>query len=483
MQKQMKSALVIAAAAGLAAASQTMAQYSVVSNIGGTFVDISTTGTFLGGGDDSAYAQAIAAAQSNALFPPGTLSISTNGGLGYNTDTNYANVAIPSTGYHAGGIGFAPFWDDLITNAAGAGIYTQVIGNTLIIQWQAMDAYPSSTTQGTFQVQIFGGGSGPGGALAQMLYQNVLFGTTNDNGASATIGYQADATTGSQYSFDTASIQNGTVLSLLYTGTTGACCSTSGSCSIAASQACTGAGGTYRGDGTNCATANCPQPCPPITGMLVTGPATWPVTHVSIPGARLFRDGVPDTCAAPGSPAGSGAGPYNADVYQFQNNSNTATCVSLTLNAQGQCNLYAGAYIPSFDPNNVVTNNVASTGVSTAIPPAPISMSFNVPANATFQIVVNDTNAVGVSTCADSYTFQIAGGALSCASVPQTCYPNCDASTTQPCLNVLDFSCFLNQFAAGSSYANCDNSTTVPVLNVLDFGCFLNRFAGGCSGC
>ena len=67
--------------------------------------------------------------------------------------------------------------------------------------------------------------------------------------------------------------------------------------------------------------------------------------------------------------------------------------------------------------------------------------------------------------------------------VPATCYPNCDLSTTQPCLNVLDFGCFLNKFAAGDTYANCDNSTTQPVLNVLDFGCFLNRFASGCSSC
>jgi hypothetical protein len=63
------------------------------------------------------------------------------------------------------------------------------------------------------------------------------------------------------------------------------------------------------------------------------------------------------------------------------------------------------------------------------------------------------------------------------------CYPNCDNSTQQPILNVLDFSCFLNKFAAGDSYANCDNSTQPPVLNVLDFGCFLNRFAAGCSNC
>jgi probable HAF family extracellular repeat protein len=64
-------------------------------------------------------------------------------------------------------------------------------------------------------------------------------------------------------------------------------------------------------------------------------------------------------------------------------------------------------------------------------------------------------------------------------SVP--CYANCDQSTTPPLLNVADFGCFLNRFAAGDPYANCDSSTTAPVLNVADFSCFLNAFAAGCS--
>jgi glucose/arabinose dehydrogenase len=62
----------------------------------------------------------------------------------------------------------------------------------------------------------------------------------------------------------------------------------------------------------------------------------------------------------------------------------------------------------------------------------------------------------------------------------QSCYANCDGSTLPPVLNVLDFNCFLNRFAAGASSANCDGSTIEPVLNVLDFNCFLNLFAAGC---
>jgi hypothetical protein len=60
------------------------------------------------------------------------------------------------------------------------------------------------------------------------------------------------------------------------------------------------------------------------------------------------------------------------------------------------------------------------------------------------------------------------------------CYPNCDASTTPPILNIADFSCFLQKFAAGDPYANCDGSSIEPVLNVADFSCFLGKFAAGC---
>jgi hypothetical protein len=75
----------------------------------------------------------------------------------------------------------------------------------------------------------------------------------------------------------------------------------------------------------------------------------------------------------------------------------------------------------------------------------------------------------------------------SCPGGP--CYPNCDGSTVEPILNVDDFTCFINEFAAASAlpheqqvehYANCDQSTIAPVLNVDDFTCFINRFAAGC---
>jgi len=61
-----------------------------------------------------------------------------------------------------------------------------------------------------------------------------------------------------------------------------------------------------------------------------------------------------------------------------------------------------------------------------------------------------------------------------------TCYANCDGSTIAPILNVSDFICFQQKYAAGDPYANCDNSTIPPILNVSDFICFQQQYAAGC---
>jgi hypothetical protein len=65
--------------------------------------------------------------------------------------------------------------------------------------------------------------------------------------------------------------------------------------------------------------------------------------------------------------------------------------------------------------------------------------------------------------------------------VKEICYANCDGSTTSPVLNVADFTCFLQKYAAADAAANCDRSETSPVLNVADFTCFLQKYAAGCS--
>jgi hypothetical protein len=98
------------------------------------------------------------------------------------------------------------------------------------------------------------------------------------------------------------------------------------------------------------------------------------------------------------------------------------------------------------------------------------------------------TTSIGVVPCPGVYSYQVrcivtspCGDAASNAAAYTVCYANCDCSTAPPVLNVQDFACFLNEFAAADPNANCDGSTAPPVLNVQDFSCFLNAFAAGCS--
>ncbi len=95
---------------------------------------------------------------------------------------------------------------------------------------------------------------------------------------------------------------------------------------------------------------------------------------------------------------------------------------------------------------------------------------------------------IAITPCAGVGTYQVrcvvsnaCGSVTSHSATYSVCYANCDCSSAAPTLNVLDFACFLNRFAAGDPYANCDGSTASPLLNILDFACFLNQFAAGCS--
>jgi len=105
-------------------------------------------------------------------------------------------------------------------------------------------------------------------------------------------------------------------------------------------------------------------------------------------------------------------------------------------------------------------------------------------ANGLVEALATTSDATGSSLWVGG-TFTYVGGinasriARLIACVPP-CYANCDGSTTPPVLNVADFICFLNKYAAADPYANCDNSTTPPILNVSDFICFQTRFAQGC---
>jgi len=108
---------------------------------------------------------------------------------------------------------------------------------------------------------------------------------------------------------------------------------------------------------------------------------------------------------------------------------------------------------------------------SSAIPLAN-APSYNIPSvtmqdEGTYDVLV-------IGTCGNAFSN------AAVLTVGTACYANCDGSNIPPILNVSDFICFQQKFAAGDPYANCDGSTIPPVLNVSDFICFQQKFAQGC---
>jgi len=173
-------------------------------------------------------------------------------------------------------------------------------------------------------------------------------------------------------------------------------------------------------------------------------------------------------------PAKIGA-PAVLDFGQVQQNS--LAQMTLTVSNAGDVAKWTAAGIASLG-----YTLAGSPGV--AVPGGPFSAAAGATGN-DHTVTINTSNTgpfSGIVTIASTgpdvtqVTVTVQGTVVGASS----CYANCDASTTQPILNVNDFSCFLTKYAAGDSYANCDGSTTPPVLNVADFGCFLQAYSAGC---
>ncbi|MEZ6014084.1 MAG: hypothetical protein R3F49_03145 [Planctomycetota bacterium] len=179
----------------------------------GTWVDISGTGTPLSLTDDGE--ADIPTTVSNGLFAAGFARVGSNGGVrfgGAGLDLGFSNVAIPSTNAFSGDQTLLPFWDDVNTSSGTIGeIFWQEIGGTLIVQWNNVGFYQDAVNTATWQLQVHS--SGP--IFAQFLYQDIE-GPRAAGGSSATIGYQGGAISGdAPWSFNTTSVSNGTVLSLV----------------------------------------------------------------------------------------------------------------------------------------------------------------------------------------------------------------------------------------------------------------------------
>ncbi|MBL8880980.1 MAG: hypothetical protein JNG88_17840 [Phycisphaerales bacterium] len=190
------------------------------SDLPGTFIDIATNGGIPLNLDDEDET-VINVSIGNFLFPAGPVAVGNNGGAAWappSTNLGPVNQPLPSLQAFGGGRSLLPFWDD-IGNTVGDVWYRQD-PNQLIIQWKGNHFGDSNdTTNFELQVKNLGPSLGPGNEIiAQLLYQDIQQ-PRADGGASATIGYQADAASpfvSNQFSFDTPdSVYDGTVLSLL----------------------------------------------------------------------------------------------------------------------------------------------------------------------------------------------------------------------------------------------------------------------------
>ena len=145
-----------------------------------------------------------------------------------------------------------------------------------------------------------------------------------------------------------------------------------------------------------------------VNGTLGNGDPNFegPQTSGQQTPARLFRDGVPSTCAIPKAcPGPFGSGSFTFDAYTFTNESAETQCVTVQFRPNVGCNVnvHAITYLNSYSPTNLCMNYLADVGSSDDL-----DYSFEVPAGANFVVVIGANNPGGVGDdCA--YQFTVVG--------------------------------------------------------------------------
>jgi hypothetical protein len=136
---------------------------------------------------------------------------------------------------------------------------------------------------------------------------------------------------------------------------------------------------------------------------------------------RLFRNGSPSLCGFP-KPFPGYSSPTDRvnrrfDLYSFTNDGNVTECITVEVTAGASCAsnlLYAVAYLGSYNPANLAENFLADLGSSPspAVGVPTLSFSFEVPAGATFKLVIHEVNPP--PTSCGAYSFRVFG-------LPQAC--------------------------------------------------------------
>lgn len=158
--------------------------------------------------------------------------------------------------------------------------------------------------------------------------------------------------------------------------------------------------------GTPCGT---PTPTPSATASTSCAPLTLTgAITLNDPTQmdRLFRGNEPTNCGAPNT-CSSLSGTYHYRSHTFVNTSSAPSCITtkITTECEGSNAIFAGAYLESFDPTNICTNNIGDTGMSPTNG-SPVVFGYDVPSGATFVIVVAEVTA---NAGCEAYTVEISG--------------------------------------------------------------------------
>src|SRR6188472_3540364 len=292
-----------------------------------------------------------------------TANVSSNGSLditGTQAPFTHGCVVLPSANWSRA---ILPYQDDLRTDAnpgcsgfpgGNCGVFTSVTGTApnrqFNIEWRAVH-FADTTAAANFEVVLH----------ESVTSFDVIYGATSDSGLDETSGVQAGpAGPATTFSCGTATLTSGLKV-------------------------------TY-----NCAAgAQSPTPTPTATGSptpsgcMITGsldPSDPTQTD------RLFRSGIPQTCPPSTTCATFGdPTPRHYDSYTFTNTTGATQCVTVSTDTActGTNFIFIGAYLGSFDPNNICTNWIGDSGSSPDVG-VPATFSFNVDNGQTFVVVVSE---------------------------------------------------------------------------------------------
>lgn len=138
------------------------------------------------------------------------LAVSSNGLLYFeDRAVTFDNSPIPGPTLDGLLTFIAPLWDDLVVGPGA--IYTLAEADRLIIEYYQLQAF-NAPQPGSWQAILFANGN----ILFQ--YQDVVFGSSNNYGGSATVGIQGDAEAGLSFGFNAPRLTNGLAICFAYPG-------------------------------------------------------------------------------------------------------------------------------------------------------------------------------------------------------------------------------------------------------------------------